>query len=81
MILGIDIVFMFAPPVPLWGKLVFLVFSLLFPFLAWRVYVHNYNTIRRNMGLSEWDWDWGGPKQDNHDSVKAVKKTSATEKK
>lgn len=75
------VVFLMAPGVPIWAKILVLIGIFSWIVIWWRIYVHNYNTIRRNMGQRDWDWDWGGPKQDNRDSGKDVKKTSATEKK
>lgn len=58
-----------APKVPIWVKIILITVSIVVPILAWRVYVRNFNTMRRGMGLREWDWDRAGPKQENRDSM------------
>lgn len=70
-----------APGVPFWVGIIVGIALLAWATIGWRIYVRNYNSVRRSMGLREWDWDWGGPKQDNHDVIKDNKETSATEKK
>ena len=52
-----------------WVTIIFVGLSAVVPIIAWRVYVRNFNNMRRRLGLREWDWDRGGPMSDKNKPV------------
>jgi len=65
-----------APGVPIWAKTILIISSVAVPIIAWKGYVRYFNTIRRSLGLREWDWDWGGPKRNKGETTKDNSKDS-----